>query len=160
MKRTQSTLRRKGIFRIIEFNNPSGKTVYRVTGWTRDGERIRENFKTHLVAVARKQDLETQAANLETAGHMVFTRLSPAEVRDAEGAFSVLREAGHNSSREAAEFFVRNWRDPLKRMSKEVAVRAFMTEKTAANRRRRHLESPKQELARLAQRYGRKPVIN
>lgn len=153
--------RGKGVFRIVEFTNPSGETAFRVTGWTLDGERIRQNYKTHLEAVTRKQDLETQAANLGTAGQTVFTRLKPDEVNDAEGALSVLRAAGHNGQdvlRVAAEFFVRNWRDPLKRMATENAVTAFLAEKTAANRRRRHLRSLKQDLDRLARTFGRKPV--
>lgn len=161
MKATASNGRGKGIFRIIEFTNPSGETAYRVTGWTIDGERIRQNYKTHLEAVTRKQNLETQAANLESAGQTVFTRLKPAEVNDAEGALSVLRAAGHNGQdvfRVAAEFFVRNWRDPLKRMATEDAVTDFLAEKTAANRRQRHLESLKQDLDRLAKTFGRKPV--
>ena len=94
MKTAANGARGKGIFRIIEFSNPSGETAFRVTGWTVDGERIRQNYKTHLEAVARKQKLETEAANLADAGQTVFTRLKPSEVADAEGALGVLRAAG------------------------------------------------------------------
>jgi integrase len=158
MKLTAANGRGKGVFRIVEFSNPSGGTAYRVTGWTLEGERIRQNFKTHLEAVTRKQELETQTANLETAGQTVFTRLNATEVNDAEGALSVLRTAGHDSLRQAAEFFIRNWRDPLKRIATVEAVRTFMAEKTAANRRRRHLDSLRQDLDRLVEKFGRKPV--
>ncbi len=158
MKRTATSARGKGAFRIVEFTNPSGETAYRVTGWTMNSERVRQNFKTHLEAVTRKQELETQSANLQTAGQTVFTRLTPDEVADAEGALSVLHAAGYKSFRVAAEFFVRNWRDPLTRMATEEAVRAFMAEKTAANRRQRHLISLNQDLGHLALKFGRKPV--
>jgi integrase len=158
MKPMSANVRRQGVFRIVQFSNPSGGIAYRVTGWTLDGERVRQNFKTHLEAVTRKQELETQTANLETAGQTVFTRLTPTEVNDAEGALSVLRVAGHDSLREAAEFFVRNWRDPLKRIATSEAVKSFMAEKTSANRRRRHLDSLRQDLNRLVEKFGRKPV--
>lgn len=158
MKVNANHAQHKGVFRIVDFANPSGGTASRVTGWTMDGKRIRENFKTHLEAVARKQELETQAANLETAGQTVFTRLKPEEVNDAEGALSILHEAGHRSLRLAAEFFVRNWRDPLKRIATADAAQAFLAEKTAANRRQRHLASLNQDLARLTESFGRKLV--
>jgi integrase len=158
MKLTATNARGRGIFRIIEFTNPSGETAYRITGWTMDGERVRQNFKTHLEAVSHKQVLETQAANLETAGQTVFTRLKPGEVQDAESALSALHTAGHKSLCVAADFFIRNWRDPLKRIATSEAVRVFMAEKTAANRRRRHLESLKQDLDRLVKDFGRKVV--
>jgi hypothetical protein len=102
--------------------------------------------------------LQTESANLTDAGQTVFTRLSPSEVNDAESALSTLRAGGHSSLREAAEFFVRNWRDPLKRIPTCEAVERFLAEKTAANRRVRHLQSLRQDLHCLCAQYGQKPV--
>jgi len=159
MKVTANSARGRGIFRVVEFINPSGGKAYRVTGWTIDGERIRENFKEHLEAVSRKQELDTQSANLESAGQTVFTRLTPEEVKDAESTVSVLRAAGHRCSMHSvATFFIANWRDPLKRVKTEDAVAAFLREKKAANRRQRHLDSLKRDLNRLVKTFGRRMI--
>src|SRR5689334_777516 len=89
--------RGKGVFRIVEFTNPSGGIAYRLTGWTVDGLRIRKNYKTHAEAVAQKQVLEVEASNLSTAGQPVFTRLTPDQVSDAEQGLAMLKQFGHSN---------------------------------------------------------------
>jgi integrase len=148
----------KGVFRIVEFENPSRGTAFRVTGWTADGKRIRENFKTHDEAVSRKQALDVQSANLETAGQTVFTRLTPAQVNDAEAARATLDRLGFTSwtFSMAADFLGRNYRDPLKRISVKEAVDKFRAEKKSANRRGRYLKDLELELGYLTTKHGSK----
>lgn len=148
----------KGVFRIVEFMNPSGEVAFRVAGWTLDGKRIRENLPTHEEAVTRKQELEVQSANLETAGQTVFTRLSPEQVNEAEAAFAALARIGHGSLLGLVDFYNRNYRDPLKRISVQDAVDKFIAEKKSANRRERYLIDLRQELGYLKIKFGRKSV--
>jgi integrase len=150
----------KGIFRIIEFTNPSGGIAYRLTGWTMDGLRVRKNYKTHGEAVAEKQALEVEAANLSTAGQTVFTRLTPEQVSDAEQGRAMLKQFGHEnvSFVALADFFHRNYRDPLKRISTSKAIDLFVTEKKSANRRRRYVKDLEQELGYLNKDHSEKPI--
>lgn len=148
----------KGVFRIVEFENRAGSNSFRVTGWTMEAVRVRENFPSHAEAVARKQQLETEAANVNTAGQMVFTRLSPTQVNEAESAQAALERAGHKSLGTAADFFIRNYRDPLKRIRVSEAVEKFLAEKRSARRRERYLKDLKHELAYLTSEHGRKFV--
>src|SRR3974377_1239396 len=80
----------RGPLKITEFLNPSAEAAYRVGGYKPDGTRVRENFKTHSEAIARKQELEIEAANIQTAGRTVFTKLTPEQVNEAELAYSQL----------------------------------------------------------------------
>lgn len=52
---------RKDRFGIIEFENPSGAMVFRVTGRMSDGRQVRQNFKSYAEALARKGELEVEA---------------------------------------------------------------------------------------------------
>jgi hypothetical protein len=126
--------------------------------WKLCGKRIRENFKTHAEAVTRKQELEVQAANVETAGQTVFTRLTPDEVNQAEAAFARLKRIGHGTLLGLVDFYERNYRDPLKRISLSDAADRFKAEKKSANRRERYLKDLDQELGYLTKEYGNKPV--
>jgi integrase len=148
----------KGVFRIVEFANPSGGTAFRVAGWTVDGKRVRENFKTHGEAVSRKTELEIQSANLATAGQTVFTRLTPTQVNDAEAGRAALDRMGYKqwSFSMVVDFFGRNYRDPLKRISVADAVTRFTAEKKSANRRARYLKDLKLELGYLTVKHGSK----
>jgi integrase len=121
-----------------------------------EGARIRENFKVHEEAVARKQELEIQSANVKTAGQTVFTRLTPEQVAEAEAGFAALARIGHGTLLGVIDFYERNYRDPLKRISLSDAVARFTTEKKSANRRERYLRDLKQELGYLTKEHGKK----
>jgi len=126
------TPRGKRQFRIVAFANPSGDTVHRVTGWTQAGERIRQNFSTHAAAVARLQELEIEAANLQSAARPVVTRLTGEQVAIAEAAFAQL---GGRPLLEAVTFYLRNYREPVKPATVAEAFERFMAERRAANLR-------------------------
>ena len=63
-------------FRIGPFTNPSGVVVYRVTGRKLDGTQVRENFPAYGRALARKQELEQDALQIENSVTLKATRLS------------------------------------------------------------------------------------
>lgn len=119
-------------FRVVEFTNPSGATAYRVTGWTVDGKRIRENFKTHAESVARKSELEIQSENLESAAKPLVTRLTVDQLAVAEKAFD--RLAG-KPMLDAVEYFLKNFSEPDRRISVADAFARFIAERKAANLR-------------------------
>lgn len=80
--------RKQQHFKIGEFLNSSGSTSWRVSGTKQDGTRVRQNFSTRAAAVQAMADLE--AGYGDTAGLLLTrrTRLSEAQLADAEAAIS------------------------------------------------------------------------
>ena len=62
-------------FKIVPFANPSGKRVFRVYGRLLCGNVVRENLKTYLEAVGRRQELELEALNQQVTITLKKTRL-------------------------------------------------------------------------------------
>ncbi len=78
-------------FRIVAFINPRTDTPsWRVTGFKRDGTRIRENYADQTKAEARKLALATEWLSGHAETGMQATKLSPDQVRQAESAFLLL----------------------------------------------------------------------
>jgi integrase len=76
-------------FRIIEYVNPrTDTTSWRVTGFTRDRTRIRENFAEQKKAEDRKLELTTEWLAGHTRTDLHATSLSPADLRIAEAAIA------------------------------------------------------------------------
>jgi hypothetical protein len=46
---------RREAFKLSTFDNPSGQIVWRASGTKKDGSRVRQNFKTELEAIGKKQ---------------------------------------------------------------------------------------------------------
>lgn len=84
-------------FVVSEFKNPSGEIVFRVTGWL-DGKRVRKNFPTFAEAKTEADSLEIQLLQGETGMRRVVTRLSEAELREAEPSIARLAEKKHSVS--------------------------------------------------------------
>ncbi|MBI4328201.1 MAG: tyrosine-type recombinase/integrase [Chloroflexi bacterium] len=145
----------KGIFRILEFPNPSGQIAYRVTGWTMNGERIRQNFVSHAAAVARMQELEIQSANLEGAARPVVTRLTPEQASEAEAAFAQL---GDRPLLPVVRFYLENYREPVTKITVATAFAQFIADKERQNCRPDSIISLKRKNALLLARYGQKIV--
>ncbi|HSA11375.1 MAG TPA: hypothetical protein P5205_13490 [Candidatus Paceibacterota bacterium] len=145
----------KGVFRVIAFTNPGGATAYRVTGWTLNGERIRQNYSTHGEAVARLQELEIQTANLQGAARPVITRLTPEQAAEAEVAYAQLEG---RPLLVAIRFFLDNYRDPLKKCSVGDAFSAFVAEKKAANKRPLTIRNLETKCRALKADHGKKLV--
>lgn len=71
-------------FKVKEFINPSGDTAWRVDGYKRDGERIRENFPDVQSAQCRQIELETEFLRGHVETSIQPTKLTADQVRVAE----------------------------------------------------------------------------
>lgn len=114
-----------GAFRIVPFTNPSGETVHRLTGWDKNGQRVRKNFKTPEAALAEQTRLQTEILNLD-AIPAVHTRLSPVQIAEAETAFRILNG---KSLLLAVQFFSEHYKEPLEKMSAQRAYEEFIKAK-------------------------------
>lgn len=81
------------------------KTTYEVAGRKKSGERIRERFFTMEEAKACKQALDVSQIRDQP---MTITKLSEAQVEDAEAAVKLLRYNG--SLVEAVSFYISNYK--------------------------------------------------
>src|SRR5208337_3109033 len=93
---------RKRRFKIIPFANPSGQTVWRVSGCKADGSRVRENFSDENSAKCRQIELESEFLQIPAETTIRATKLSEDQLRLAEDA---IRRMGDDWSRivDAAE---------------------------------------------------------
>ena len=81
------------------------KTTYRVSGYKKSGERVRDRFPTLEKAKAHKQALDVAEIRDQP---MTITKLSESQVEDAEAAVKLL---GHNGSLvEAVSYFNSNYK--------------------------------------------------
>ncbi|HSI15935.1 MAG: tyrosine-type recombinase/integrase [Rariglobus sp.] len=110
-------------FVISEFTNPSGEIVFRVTGWL-DGKRIRKNFPTRAEASAERQVLEIQRVQAETGIRTTATRLTDAQLHEAEAAFRRLADAPKSLSF-YLDFALANYRAPDREQTLADAVKAY-----------------------------------
>ena len=85
-----STLKQR--FRIEKFvnQNDTGTFSWRVSGYKRDGTRIRENYADMTIAQNRHVELESEYHQNDVT--MRATCLTREQVRDAERAFAKLPE--------------------------------------------------------------------
>lgn len=75
-------------FKIVEFQNRGGSLAWRVTGCTRDGSRVRENFSDQKAADTRRAQLEAEFfSRTHEDSALRATRLSDTQLRIAESAF-------------------------------------------------------------------------
>jgi integrase len=109
-------------------------------------------------ALAAKQQLEVEALNVIPDRLITTTRLTVEQATEAEAAFATLARIGHGSLLAAVEFYGRNYRDPLKRISALDAVNKFIAEKESAKRRERYIKDLRQELGYLTSRFGKTAV--
>ena len=128
-------------FRVIEFRNPKS-TAFRVYGRQADGTVVRENFKNYGQALARKQELEIQAVNSPLVLVMQPTRLTTAQLRDAEAAYQKLASGSNGSSvtlMGCVEFFLKSGHFGLAEVKVQDAFRKFLADKQTQNLRPRTL---------------------
>jgi integrase len=81
-------------FTIQDFTNATGSQSYRVSGYKRDGARVRENFADLKAAQCRQVELETEFLARETDTAIRATKLTDPQLRLAEAAF-VRLDADH-----------------------------------------------------------------
>lgn len=122
----------RGIYQITRFSNPRKTKSYRVLGTKPDGTRVRENYKTELEALARKQQLEVEALNFTPEKHITTTRLTPEQVLIAERAFADL---GRHPMPKAIRFYLENYHEPQKQTTVTDAFTKFIAAKETAGLR-------------------------
>lgn len=146
----------KDRYRITTFVNPSGQEVFRVTGWTVENNRIRENFKTYAEASGRKQELENIAINAPTDLKLQHTRLTPAQLSEAELAYAELD--GKAPLLVAVRWYRKNYRQPITGITVDAAFDQFMEEKKRQNCRPASLTNLESKNASLKRAYGARMI--
>lgn len=151
----------KGRFSIVPFMNPGGDLAYRVAGYKPNAERIRENFATEEEAVGRKAELDIEAANIvtTTATRLKNTRLTDEQVKDAERAVAKLGDGFPKKTLlDAVEYFLSNYREPIRQIRVADAVSQFITDRAKQNRRPDTLRNLRSRLGMFSRTYGNKYV--
>ena len=133
--------------RIVEFTNPSGAIAYRVDGKNKDGNRVRENFKTRGEAIDRKQELEAEIENLAPVARIAWRwKLTEAQVDTAQVAYDAL---DGKDLMQAVRYYLDNYREPVTKCDLQKALDEFIAEKKLANCRPRTLENQKNRVRAL-----------
>lgn len=122
----------RATYQIAAFKNPNKSRSYRVTGTRPNGLRVRENFKSELEALARKQQLEIEALNFAPEKRITTTRLTAAQEADAERAFA---ELGPRPLLPAIRYYLENYREPLRKITVRAAFAEFLADKQHAGLR-------------------------
>ncbi len=143
-------------FKIAEFTNPSGATVWRVSGTAEDGERVRSNFPTQAEAEGERDRLESEFRNVTIATRLISTRLTDAQAAEAERAIAMLTDG--KSLCQAVSFYLANFREPVIKKSLDAAFAEFLADKRKANKREDTLRSLKTKVGFLVSRHGRMNV--
>jgi integrase len=143
---------RRGSFTIKPVKNPSGETVWQLSGTMSDGTRIRQRFKTKEKATGEKQKLEIQCLNFRPAATLQHTRLSGAQLREAEKALDRL---GDYSLIQAVDFFLQNYSPELAEKTVADAFREFMQAKESeANLRPRTAQDLRSRNWKMVEEHG------
>lgn len=126
--------------KIFPFTYPSGKCVFRVYGCVK-GKIIRRNFEHDYEAEAFLRQLKVQVANQALDYSPVSTWLSPAQVREAERAFQLLKESERIASLDSLvlEHIIKNTK-PTKAHIKEILT-DFIRSKKSENKRQRTISN-------------------
>ena len=120
-------------FSITQFTNPSGEIVFRVSGWL-DGKRVRKNFPTHAEAVAERQTLDIHRVQSETGIRTTATRLTDAQIHEAEAAFRRLADKPKSLSF-YLDYALANYRAPEREITVEKATAAYLATKKQEHER-------------------------
>jgi len=138
-------------FYIKTFTNPSGADVWRVMGYKPDGVQVRLNFQTQAEALAKKNELETEALGMPVSTSMRSTRLTDAQLTEAEAVFQRL---GDRSLTKAVDFYLANYSNPITRIRVDEAYARYTLEKKGSQLRPRTLQTQRSRLKRLVTLHG------
>jgi hypothetical protein len=116
----------RGKFEIVEVRNPSGKVSWQVKGTKLDGTRVRDRFDTDALALATKQRLECEAANVEAPQAQITHVLTAEQLRDAERALVLLKSG---SLVDAVRYYIANYTPIDSRISLAEARPLFLKAK-------------------------------
>jgi integrase len=142
----------RGKFAVNPFTNVNGSESFRVTGTKVTGERVRENFKTEGEAVARKHQLEIESINGDTTISPRVTRLSAAQLADAETAVNII--GGKATLAIVAQFWRENYREALTEKAIGPAFVEFIRAKESENCRPDTIRNLRDRVGRFAKAAG------
>ena len=152
-KRGRKQRRHEPIY-VIQFKNAGGSTAWRVSGMHK-GKQVRENFKTEAEALARKDELLLERANIESSVVRRPTRLNEEQIKEAEVAYG---ELGSRPLLVAVRFFLANYRDPVNKIAVKDAFSRFIAEKKLNNLRADSIRNLEVRVGFLARAHGDKLV--
>ncbi|MDE3084727.1 MAG: tyrosine-type recombinase/integrase [Verrucomicrobiota bacterium] len=142
-------------FVITQFTNPSGKVVFRISGWL-DGKRIRKNFGTRAEAEAERQVLEVHRLQGETGVRPTVTRLTEDQLHEAEAVVRRLAGKPHSLSF-YVDFALANYREPMTQKFLTEAVADYVATKEHEYEQdllsEPHLTRLKRDLTRLQKHF-------
>ncbi len=133
-------------FSIVAFTNPGGTEAWRVTGYKPDGVQVRLNFKSYAEALGKKNELEVEALNLPVAARLKHTRLTDAQLTEAEAAFHKL---DGKSLLGAVSFYLEHADGELTQVTVAEAHREFLAWNERKNLRKRTKDDYRSRLSRL-----------
>ncbi len=110
-------------FRLSRFQNRSGTKTWRVSGTAPDGTRIRKNFTEKADAIQALAELEGSSEEHVPDRRTIATRLSAAEVADAEAA--LIKSRGHSLLEIVAHYHSLQERAESRGLSLDAAVAFF-----------------------------------
>jgi len=129
-------------YHLVEFTNPSGALAWRVDGKDANGNRIRKNFATKAEAESAMQSLVIETDNSLSSVHLVQSRLTDEQVKDAEAAVHKLCDRSMSRSlTEVVDYFIKNWREPVRAKGAQEALDEFLESKRKENLRFDSVES-------------------
>lgn len=131
---------------IKPFTNPSGATVFRVSGFVK-GKRKRENYQTNEEAVTVKQNWERENLNMEPLP-AITTRLTSKQAAEAEAVFLRL-DGSKLTLTEAVDFALKNYTPAEKIETATKAYENFLADKKKANKRTSTLRNIKSRVGRF-----------
>jgi integrase len=152
-KRARKQRSREPIY-VIPFENASGSTSWRVSGMHK-GKQVRENYKTEAEAMARKDELMLEHANLESSVVRRPTRLTEEQIKDAEMSAEAM---GGRPTMMAVRFFLENYRDPVNKIAVQSAYDRFIAEKRLNNLRADSIRNLEVRVGFLRRTHGKQLV--
>lgn len=148
-------MKRRGIFTIVEFTNPTGGPSWRVQGTKLSGERVRKNFQTEAEADGEILALQTEKLNADVGQQLRMTWLTKEQLRDAEHS---IRELGEKPIRVAVRFYLENYREAVTPILVMDAFAKFIEDKTRENARPDTIGNLKRKNAFLLAEHGKRNV--
>jgi hypothetical protein len=138
-------------FYVKTFTNPSGAQAWRVMGYRPGGVQVRLNFKTQAEALAKKNELEVEALGMPVSAALRSTRLTDAQLTEAEGAFQRL---GDRSLTAMVDFWLANYKESTIQVQIAEACDRFLFEMKGSNLRPRTIQDLRSRLKLLRVRCG------
>ena len=147
---------KSGQLTIREFTDSKGYPVFRVEGYRVNGKRKIVDRSTKEAALRFIAEKQIEVLNSEKL-HTVTTRLTPAQIAQAESAFTRL---GKHSIDEAVSFYLGNAATPDTPTELKVAIREFLIAKEGEGLRPQSLRQLESTLSRFKTHAERKGAQN